>query len=257
MNPVICPLRNNIHLTKKAVKSIFAQDIPVQLLLMDNGSTDGTSEWTRTQADKELAYVYFDPPKSVAASWNFGLKFWFDSCGAEYVLVCNNDIELRPDTYRRLLEDGGPFVTAVGTNDPEKIKPRLDDDGIPMPSVMPTGYARPDPAAKRPHPDFSCFLIRKELYYTVGPFDEKFKIAFCEDGDYDMRMYNGGVQAYCIDLPFLHHGSMTIKNADPKEIRKIQIQADKNRAYFKKKWGVAVGSPEYYNALGKGSPVEQ
>ncbi len=112
----------------------------------------------------------------------------------------------------------------------------------------------PDPAKKRPHPDFSCYVIRKTVYEQVGPFDENFRIAFAEDGDYDLRMYQAGIRAYCIDLPYLHHGSMTIKNAELGEVRKIQRQADRNREYFKKKWGFAMGSDEYYRALDKGSP---
>ena len=112
----------------------------------------------------------------------------------------------------------------------------------------------PDPNAKRPHPDFSCFLIRKSLYEKVGPFDENFKIAFCEDGDYDLRMYAAGVRAYCIDLPYLHHGSMTVKNAEVEEVKRIQAQAEKNREYFYKKHGVHMGSEEYYKRLDKSDP---
>ena len=236
MNFIITPVRNNLHLTRKAVKTFRAQDIPVEILIIDNASTDGTAQWLSAQRD--LGVMHHDPPLSVAASWNRGLEFAFRQ-GADHALIVNNDTELRPDTYRLLLEDGGGFVTAVGTNDPEKIKPP---------------YALPDPAAKRDHPDFSCFLIRKETYYKVGPFDENFKIAFAEDGDYDVRLFKAGIRAYCIDLPFLHHGSMTIKNSDPAEIRRIQIQADKNRQYFAKKHGFAMASPEYYRALGKGGP---
>lgn len=236
MNPCLMLARNNIDLTKKAVKSVYAQDVPVELLLIDNASTDGTSEWARTQM--EMGTMYFDPPKSVAESWNIGLKFFFDA-GAEYVLVVNNDIELRPDTYRHLIADGGLFVTAIGMRDRERIMPP---------------YLDPDPANRRNHPDFSCYLIRRETYEKVGEFDEAFRVGFCEDGDMDLRMYKSGIRAYALELMFLHHGSMTIKNADPAEVRRIQIQADKNREYFKLKWGFAMASPEYYRALDKGGP---
>lgn len=237
MNFILCPVRNNLHLTRKAVASFLAQDIEggVYVLVVNNASTDGTNEWMQTQ--RQVAQMYYDPPLSVAESWNRGLEHCF-RLGAEYVLVVNNDTILRPDTYRRLVKDGGDFVTAVGTRDATKIEELTE----------------PDPNAKRPHPDFSCYLIRREVYEKVGPFDENFRIAFCEDGDYDLRLYKAGIRAYCLDLPFLHHGSMTIKNADPIEIRRIQIQADKNREYFKRKWGFAMASEEYYRALGKGNP---
>jgi O-antigen biosynthesis protein len=238
LNYILCPVRNNLHLTRKAIKTLVAQDIGnVQIVVINNASTDGTSEFLQTQ--KQIAQMYFAPPMSVAASWNWGLKYCF-RMGAEYVLVVNNDVELRPDTYRLLVADGGGFVTAIGTRDATKIQPP---------------YNVPDKnAVKRPHPDFSCYLIRREIYEKVGKFDEEFGIAFCEDGDYDLRLYKAGVRAYCLDLPFLHHGSMTIKNAEPKEIAKIQAQADKNREYFRRKWGFAMASEEYYKVLDKGGP---
>lgn len=236
MNPIICPLRNNLHLTKKAVESFRKQDIEVQILLIDNASTDGTAQWAATQRD--IGYVYHPIPQSVAASWNAGLRYFY-RLGCEYALVVNNDVELRPDTYRWLLWDGGEFVTSVGVREWP-----TEDCGNPL-------------DRKRPHPDFSCYLIKRDLYEKVGEFDENFKVAFCEDGDYDLRMNKAGYKPHCIDLPYLHHGSMTIKNADPYEIRQIQIQADKNRKYFKEKWGFAMASPEYYNAMGKGSPADR
>lgn len=266
-NPILVPVRNNLHLTRKAIKTFKEQDIKggVEVLVIDNASNDGTPEWMKTQ--KDLGYMRFDPPLSVAASWNKGLRHVFAE-GAEYALVCNNDIELRPDTYRWLVADGGGFVTAVGTRDAEKIKPNpnimmsVAKIGIEFGQAVSFGeigpiepyYNRPNPYATRPHPDFSCFLIRREVYEKVGPFDENFLIAFVEDQDYHVRLHEAKVQAHCIDLPFLHHGSMTIKNSDKLEIRKIQEQADKNRAYFKKKHGMAAASPEYYAFFGSGAP---
>jgi GT2 family glycosyltransferase len=238
-NWIVIPVRNNSHLTKKAVATFRAQDIEggVNILILENASTDGTAQWLASQPD--ICRMHFDPPKSVAESWNHGLRFVFDQRHEDYCAVINNDVELRPDCLRHLVNDGGLFVTAVGTRDPEKIKPP---------------YADPDPEKKRPHPDFSCYLIRREAWEKVGPFDENFKIAFCEDGDYDLRLYKAGIRATCIDLPFLHHGSMTIKNAEPKEMKRIQVQADLNRKYFEKKWGFPMASEAYYRALDKGGP---
>src|SRR6266566_252385 len=252
LNPILVPVRNNLHLTRKAIKTFEAQDIAggVYILVIDNASTDGTAQFLQTK--RNLATMHFNPPLSVAESWNRGLEFVFRA-GAEYAMVVNNDVELRPDTMRRLVDDGGGFVTAVGTRDPNKIEPMVAYElprggnykegqtvliGEPLKISAESAYPAPDPAMKRPHPDFSCYLIRRSVWETVGPFDENFKIAFSEDLDMHVRLHKAGIKAYCIDLPFLHHGSMTIKNAEPAEVRKIQIQAEKNRAYFKKKWGM-------------------
>jgi len=253
VNYIICPVRDNLELTKKAVRTFKAQDIgDICVCVVNNASTDGTTEWLNTFED--MTVVHFPSPRSVAESWNFALQYVFNGLG-EYALVVNNDVELRPDTYRLLVEDGGEFVTAVGVRDRKKIEKRTWESVAPDVREYPFyDYPKPDPNAKRPHPDFSCFLIRKSLYEKVGPFDENFKIAFCEDGDYDLRMYAAGVRAYCIDLPYLHHGSMTVKNAELEEVRRIQAQAEKNREYFFKKHGVHMGSEEYYKRLDKHGP---
>lgn len=236
MNPIICPCRNGLYLTKKALATFRTQDIGgLSIYMIDNSSTDGTGPFLQSQRD--ILTIHGDPPMSVAESWNTALGFAFHA-GADYALVVNNDVELRPDTYSYLVADGGGFVTAIGSNDPGKINPP---------------YLPPDPSNKRPHPDFSCFLIRKSVWEKVGPFDENFKIAYCEDGDYDIRMHKAGIQAYSLDLPFLHHVSMTIKSSPPAEVRKIQVQADRNRKYFEKKWGFHFASAEYYKA--KETPV--
>jgi GT2 family glycosyltransferase len=235
MNPAIILTRNNLNLTKRAVDTVRKQDIEggADLWIIDNGSKDGTWQWLLSNPEPVRRYTINEPPKSVSASWNFGLNFCFRNLRADYALVLNNDIELRPDTYRHLVADGGGFVTGVGSDDYTKIVP-LED---------------PDPAKKRKHPSFSCFLIRREVFEKVGPFDERFEGAYCEDMDYHMRMHAAGIEAMCLELPFFHHISATVKNADPIDRRSIQIQADKNRALFKQIYGFECGSPEYYAAL--------
>jgi GT2 family glycosyltransferase len=239
-NPIIMPVRNNLPLTRKALKSCQAQDIAggADIFIIDNASTDGTAQFLQIQRG-DIAHIHFDPPLSVAESWNAMLNFVFNA-GAEYAFVVNNDIELHPSSYQYLVEDGGGFITLVGV--------RQWPEHFDLP---------PDPQKKRPHPDFSAYLIRKWVWDKVGKFDEGFKIAYCEDADYDLRMYKAGIRACCLDFPYIHHGAMTIKNAELSEVRKIQAQAERNREYFKKKWGFAVGSEEYYRAMDKGSPGPQ
>lgn len=229
INWILCPVHNGLALTQKAVNTFLRQDYGlVRVLLIDNASTDGTNEWARSMYPRVVT-LRKDPPLSVAQSWNKGLTGLFGDSTVNQVLVCNNDVELRVDTYRQLLSDRGGFVTAVGNQDPECIK-----------------VVTPPTAAPRPHPDFSCFLIDRATWQLVGKFDEQFLGAFCEDWDYHVRLHKAGVYAHCIDLPFYHVGSATINNMSPADRDRLCKQADLNRAYFKEKWGVAGGSPEYY-----------
>ena len=98
---------------------------------------------------------------------------------------------------------------------------------------------------ERPHPDFSCFLIRPEVVERVGYFNEDYWPAFVEDCEYHVRMHRAGIEAVCIDVPFLHHGSATIKNASQAERNIIARGAAANRERFRREYGCLPGTPEY------------
>lgn len=230
IHPVIMLAHNARQLTEAAVESVLTQDVDVFLTLVDNNSTDGTSEWG--ESHPRINCQTFRPSMGVSAGWNWALHRIFGVF--EHCLVVNNDVILRPDTYSALLEDGGQFVTAVSVNDPSAIE-------------------QPWRKAPRPHPDFSCFLIRRSVWEKIGPFDEGMKL-YASDNDYHLRMHEAGILAYTIGIPFYHYASGTLKSADNAKQLQIMQQADADRAYFAEKWGCEVGSPEYYQKFGTGAP---
>lgn len=221
--PIICPIRNNLELTQDAVETFLAQDVPTTLHLINNGSEPATRAWLfeLEEAHPERVFVEHNyPPRCVAASWNQALVRLFAK-GEPWVLVCNNDVQLHPATYRLLAQSARPFVTGVGVSSEAQFR------------------AGPDlTAAVRPHPDFSCFLIRREVYLRVGLFDETFQPAFREDQDYHWRMKCAGVEAVSIGLPFLHvgAGSQTVKQ-DVVARAENDKHTEVNRAYYAGKWG--------------------
>lgn len=225
---VIIVSRNNLHLTKKAIASALAQDMDCSVVLVDNASTDGTIQWAAT---KPIAKVSFWSQKSLAFCWNFALDVVFKR--ESHALVLNNDVEIRPDAYRMLLAHGGPFVTCVSVDSVDQMG-TLGDRGI---ETLRNN--------ERPNPDFSAFLIRKEVPQQAGWFNEDCYPAYVEDCFAHVAMHRAGIKAVCIDLPFLHHGAGTIKHADPAEKLAIQRGADANRQRFKQKYGCLPGSKEY------------
>ena len=228
--------RNNLHLTKKAVASALAQTEHTPVLVIDNDSQDGTVNWLNTKS--ELHTILLPGQISLAAAWNMGIrKSW--SVKAEEILIINNDVEIRPDTYQMLQEstwlDQGshPFISCVSVDTKERM-------GHPGDRQITNIFLD-----RRPHPDFSCFMMNRQVTDKVGFFDETYFPAYCEDCDYHVRMHRAGIEAVCIDLPFLHHGASTLKYADHSEGVRIQRGADINRRYFKNKYGCLPGTPEY------------
>lgn len=225
---VIMITRNNLHLTKAALASIKKLDGSPDILIFDNNSTDGTVEYLTTSTS--VFTIFSNKQLSLSACWNKCLQVVFH-LGYQSALVVNNDIELRPDTYTRLRLTDLPFVTAVSVGSVEQM---MDHD-------------ESKPFDPRPHPDFSCFMIRPEVYTAVGPFDESYYPAYGEDADWHVRAHRAGYNLYCVDLPFLHHSSGTLKYADEYEKRLIEKGADANRNRFRNKYGVEIGTQEYYD----------
>lgn len=231
--PIVVVARNNLHLTKKTIASALAQDIPVDVIVVNNASTDGTAQWLQ---QKPVAVIHTQEQWSLAKCWNVALRsLW--KAGWDRALVVNNDVVLRRDTARLLQEHGGEFVTCVSVSREDQLG-ALGDRTI---ETLREG--------QRERPDFSCFLIRKSVTDKVGWFREDCWPAFLEDNFFHKKMHDGGVMALCLDLPFLHFGSSTIKNADESERFKIQRGAQKNRDKFKSIYGCLPGDCEKYDAL--------
>jgi GT2 family glycosyltransferase len=225
---------NNLSLTRRAIASALTQTYPTSLIVLDNASSDRTPQWLAAQHDPKAGWsdILLRDRMSVAGCWNYVLEWAFsplNNCNYEAVLVLNNDVEIRPDTVELLLRDGSPFCTAVSVRSKEEME-------------KPEGWG---PTSRRPHPDFSCFLIKPIVWKKVGRFDEEFEVAYAEDCDYHVRMHLAGIPACCIDLPFLHHGAQTVKQAEPGEKRMIERAAERNRDRFEEKWGCRPGTPAY------------
>jgi len=224
---IIISSRNNLHLTKKAVASALKQDYPCDVLLVDNASSDGTVEWANT---KDIAMIAYQQQQSLAHCWNTALRFTF--AHSEHAMVVNNDVELRSDSYRLLLKHGGLFVTCVSVDIPERMGVHGDRR---MEELR---------RSERPNPDYSCWLMRKAAWEAVQ-FREEFYPCWHEDNSHHVDLHRAGIKAVCIDLPFLHHGSSTIKHADPAERAELERGFSRTKQRFFELYGCYPGTPEY------------
>lgn len=228
MNPCLILTHNNLDLTKRCIESLRKQSVPVCMLAVDNGSTDGTCEWLPDNSDwdSDLRVWRNQHNNGVSAGWNFGLEYWFRDSRVEHVLVVGNDTILAPWTYQSLLAlRNVAFVTGVDVG-------------------MNTLPAAPDILPLSPHPDFSCFLIRRECWDYVGPFDERM-VSYASDCDYHIRAHRLGIPLWKASVPYQHERSSTMNRATPQERMQIQTQANKDRAVFRSIYHCLPGTKEY------------
>lgn len=237
MNPVLILTHNCLELTKACVESLDNQNIITDVFVYDNGSTDGTHDWlvSKGRPNKSGRWTWHSincVNSGVSHGWNTGLGFLFDE-GADHVLVVNNDTFFPPWFYRDLLATQAQslarveFVTGVSVGTMEEIA------------------TPPPPKSLVESPDFSAFLIFRSAWEKIGEFDESM-VHYASDLDYHIRAHRKGVHLWNAGVPFYHERSSTLKNASAKDRRKIELQADADRARLTEKWGCRAWDDSYH-----------
>ena len=179
-----------------------------EVILVDNGSTDGTAAWVRS-AFPSVRVVELAENTGFAAGNNRG----FVSARAPLIATINNDAIPDPDWLASLVRaaaahpDTGMFASRmVYMHDPELI----DSTGI---SLDPLGIAW-DKGAGTPVRDddernvfgasAGAALYRRELLQATGGFDERF-FAYLEDVDLAWRAHWLGWKARYVPTARVRH----------------------------------------------------
>jgi len=238
---VVMPVMAHPEYTEAAISDVLAQTLACKLLVINQGVDNAFRrrlEAIAEDSDRMLVWSHQPPLPSLAATWNRALRFVWDT-GATEALVVNNDIRLAPNALYELSSTmghtHGGVVTGVGV---------AAKQFTPGQAVLPIMLTAPDVDGQGAPmefggPDFSCFLISRETHEKY-PFDEAFVPAYCEDLDLHRRMLldGNGRSIFSINVPFLHHGSVTLKSADEKTRARIEQQtAAYSRAHYQRKWG--------------------
>jgi O-antigen biosynthesis protein len=219
---------------------------PYQLIVVDNGSSDGTRE--RLQAlvatDSRYRLLLNDENRGYAAGCNQGMQ----QARGEYIVLLNNDVVVTPVWLSGLMECHGshPQAGIVGplTNRASGIQV------VPQPDYAATGglagFARQFRIQNHHRWVRSrrvvgfCMLFKRSLIEEIGLLDEQFGTGNYEDDDLCLRAAVAGHQnLVAADVYIHHHGSMSFKG------NKIDYRAalTRNAALFQEKWSRPVTDP--------------
>lgn len=86
---VVVPVHNGMPFLKEAVSSILRETrIPIEVIIRENGSTDGTLDWLQTITDERVQIVISPQLVSAAENWTMSCEL----AGGDYIkLVCADD----------------------------------------------------------------------------------------------------------------------------------------------------------------------
>ncbi len=220
---LIIPVFNKLEYTQKCLKAVNEQStgIDYEVIVVDNGSTDGTATWLKEQAskDKRIKVISNRQNSGFAVANNQAVK----TTQAPYVLFLNNDTEPRAHWLDAMLaivrsDDG---VGAVGS---KLLYPdmTIQHAGVAIVEDLKNG----DPLLAQnilvgqphDHPQTNliislqavtaaCLLAPRTAFEQVGGFDEGFWNGY-EDVDLCFRLRKAGYDVvYQPHSEVIHHES--------------------------------------------------
>jgi glycosyltransferase involved in cell wall biosynthesis len=111
---VVVPVKDKLSLTKSIVKQCHADPSVVDVLVIDNGSTDGTWGWLVGAGVESMQM----PDAGIHEMWNAGIDWSLERHDVTSVAILNNDLELGDEALSRCDEalQKLPVLAAVCPN---------------------------------------------------------------------------------------------------------------------------------------------
>lgn len=220
-----------------------------RVLVIDNASSDETNREARARVSPAFGYHRNGANLGVARAWNDGIRDAFER-GYDLVVVLNNDVVLHAECIDRLAASlcsakNYALVSAVDVRE-EFTSPEL--------------MLRSDPRAREgiedsDSPNFAAFVMNRNCWETVGPFDENFFPAYFEDNDYHLRITLAGLRAVCHPAAmFYHFGSRTQFQARDRPLVP-RARFEQNQYYYFRKWGGLPGQERFAKPFNGQSPL--
>jgi len=226
----------------------------LQVIVVDNASADGTPDDLRERAARgEITAIFNERNRGFAAANNQGLGI----ADGRYLVLLNNDTVVTRGWIGALVRHLGakPSVGMIGPSTNAIGNEARVDAGYASLDEMPgwaAEFVRRNDGVTFAIPMLAmfCVALRREVFETVGPLDERFGVGMFEDDDYAHRVRAAGFEIVCARDAFVHHWMKASFSKMPEE--EYRALFERNRRLFEEKWGV-VWTPHAGAAPGQSS----
>ena len=239
---VVIVAHNELPYTRMCIESVSeCTRYPYRLVLVDNGSTDGTEPYFRS-VDGAVV-VRNDTNLGFAGGVNAGLRV----ADGRYIVLLNNDTIVTEGWLTKLVEaaesERGVGIVGPLTNHAKGAQ-RVETGefrDVGELAQHAQAVARRNAGQRQLTKDLAafCILIKREVIERIGYFDERFGIGNFEDDDYCLRARRAGFTLLIVRDCFIYHfGERTFLGLGIEGERWLNL-LEENRKLFEAKWRAA------------------
>ncbi|HLP40941.1 MAG TPA: glycosyltransferase, partial [Fibrobacteria bacterium] len=227
---------NQVEYTRKCIESIRAHTRQeYELILVDNGSKDGTEAFFRSIPEAKV--IRNEENLGVSRGWNQGMR----RAEGDYILIFNNDTIVGPGWLEHMVRlcESDPGIGMVGPRSnyiagPQVVKdvPYKTEAGI-QDFIRDWQMEHDLSASEFDWIKGFCLLIPRGVFAKVGYFDERFGKGNFEDDDYCLRVRLHGFRTMIAHDAFIHHYGSVSFNQEDVDWKALMIE---NRRKYEEKW---------------------
>ncbi len=215
---IIIPHWNNVDVLSECLNSISSTDYPdFEIIIVDNASNDNSVEWVKSNYPR-VTLIENDKNYGYAGGCNIGA----DHANGEYLIFLNNDTIQEKNWVSNLVEtmNSNSRIAALQPKVLNYYNKKLFDyaggSGGQM-DVYCFPFARGRVFAKQEIDEGqynnkekcfwssgTCFMVRKNLFYKAGGFDDTF-FAHMEEIDLCWRLYAMGFAVWVDPQATVYH----------------------------------------------------
>ncbi|MFI5350370.1 MAG: glycosyltransferase family 2 protein [Elusimicrobiota bacterium] len=240
MTTIVIPCWNGLADTRRCLDAVVeSTSEPFEVVVIDNGSTDGTARHVRSRRDRRIRVISHETNLGFARAVNRGLA----EARGPYAVWLNNDCFVTPGWLGRLQDalERAPWIGAVGP----MAATAAEACGVQVAAVKAPERAR----LRRYAAAWSlrhegravwthrlvgfCVLHRTRLLREIGFLDERFGLGCFEDFDWCLRARQAGYELYVAeDVLVVHRGRASFRRGGLPYARIYR----ENRGAFVDKW---------------------
>lgn len=227
---------NQLMYTQACIESIQQHTAePYELILVDNGSTDGTLAYFQSIPGAKV--IHNDQNLGFAKGCNQGM----DVSEGEYILLLNNDVIVSQGWLAGLLRcaESSPAVGIVGPRSNNISGTQQDEANyrtVREFHLFAKRYAEQHAGETWGLDRLVgfCMLIKRQVVDQIGGMDEQFGLGNFEDDDYCRRARQAGWTCMVTNEVFIHHFGSRTFTANQIDFHKLLTT---NMKLYEAKWG--------------------